>query len=319
VPKMTGALFTDHFGLVSDFLSECWSRLRDGSRASVLQGRVGFGGALSGRDTTAVVKTTSGLLKLISPDPAAPVADEDLEWAVRLALESRRRVKEQQKRIGSAEFRNTHFSYTLGDEGVETFVVTPELHSEETIGDDPLPPGQVWALSPGSLAEGPGLYRVDVNVGPGSGVRILNRPAPPAFVESMKYGEQNLYARARELVGDRDPRAHEFSVQLRAFDASRSGAALGLGTLLALCGALLQKSLKGGLVAVGGLNLGGGIDPVYNAVGLAELAIEKGATTLLMPISARRQLFELSDEMATRIVVQFYADACEALLKALGD
>ena len=319
VPKMTGALFTDHFGLVSDFLSECWSRLRDGSRASALQGRVGFGGALSGRDTTAVVKTTSGLLKLISPDPAAPVADEDLEWTVRLALESRRRVKEQQKRIGSAEFRNTHFSYTLGDEGVETFVVTPELHSEETIGDDPLPPGQVWALSPGSLAEGPGLYRVDVNVGPGSGVRILNRPAPPAFVESMKYGEQNLYARARELVGDRDPRAHEFSVQLRAFDASRSGAALGLGTLLALCGALLQKSLKGGLVAVGGLNLGGGIDPVYNAVGLAELAIEKGATTLLMPISARRQLFELSDEMATRIVVQFYADACEALLKALGD
>ena len=158
-----------------------------------------------------------------------------------------------------------------------------------------------------------------MNVGPGSGVRILNRPAPPAFVESMKYGEQNLYARARELVGDRDPRAHEFSVQLRAFDASRSGAALGLGALLALCGALLQKSLKGGLVAVGGLNLGGGIDPVYNAVGLAELAIEKGATTLLMPISVRRQLFELSDEMATRIVVQFYADAREALLKALGD
>jgi len=164
-----------------------------------------------------------------------------------------------------------------------------------------------------------GLYRVDVNVGPGSGVKILNRPAPPAFVESMRYAEQNLYARARDLVGDREPRAHEFSVQLRAFDASRSGAALGLGTMLALCSALLQKSLKGGLVAVGGLNLGGGIDPVYNAVGLAELAVEKGAVTLLMPVSARKQLFELSDEMATKVTIQFYADAREALLKALGD
>ena len=60
-----------------------------------------------------------------------PIADEDLEWAVRLALECRRRVKEQQKRIGSAEFRNTHFSYQLGEEGVEQFVVTPELQSEQ--------------------------------------------------------------------------------------------------------------------------------------------------------------------------------------------
>lgn len=108
-------------------------------------------------------------------------------------------------------------------------------------------------------------------------------------------------------------------MQLRAFDASRGGASLGVGTLLALCSALLQKSLRGGMVIVGALNLGGGIDPVYNAVGLTELAIEKGASTILMPVSARKQLFDLSDDMATKIAVQFYADAREALLKALGD
>jgi ATP-dependent Lon protease len=79
------------------------------------------------------------------------------------------------------------------------------------------------------------------------------------------------------------------------------------------------KSLKGGLIAVGGLNLGGGLDPVYNAVNDAELAVEKGATTLLIPISARRQLNELSDEMATKISILFYADAWEALIMALGD
>jgi ATP-dependent Lon protease len=106
---------------------------------------------------------------------------------------------------------------------------------------------------------------------------------------------------------------------MRAFDASRTGALLGLPALLALCSALLGKSLRGGLVAVGGLNLGGGVDPLHNAVNVAELAVEKGAMTLLVPISARRQLNDLSDEMATKISILYYADAREALLKSLGD
>ncbi len=317
IPKVKKELFTDHFGLVSDFLAECWNRLRNQSRVSVLQDRVFFGGALSGRDTTGVQKTISGLLKLLYPNPETPVADEDLEWAVRLSLECRRRVKEQQKRIGSAEFRNTHFSYQIGHDGVEKFVVTPELQSEDSIGTDPLPPGQVWAISPGGQDENPGLFRIDITEGPGSGMKILNQPTPKPFKESMDFGVQNLYARAKELVGDRDPRAHEFTVQLRAFDTSRSGTAVGLPALLALCSSLLEKSMKGGLIAVGGLNLGGTIEQVYNAVGVAELAIDKGATVLLMPVSSRRQLFELPDDMATKIDVQFYSDSREALIKAL--
>ena len=100
----------------------------------------------------------------------------------------------------------------------------------------------------------------------------------------MKCAEQNLYTRAKELVGDRDPRSHEFSVQLRAFDTSKSGNATGLAALLALCSALLQKSMRGGLIVVGQLNLGGSIDPVHNAVNVAELAVERGATTLLIPM-----------------------------------
>src|SRR5258707_1128011 len=108
---------TNHFGLVSDFLAECLTRLRSQSRVSKLQGRVFWGGALSGRDITAVQKTISGLIKLLFPNPDADVPEDDLEWAVRLALECRRRVKEQQKRIGTAEFRNTQFSYQLGQDG----------------------------------------------------------------------------------------------------------------------------------------------------------------------------------------------------------
>ena len=309
--------FTDHFGLVSDFLSECWSRLRVGSRVPMLQGRVNYGGALSGRDITAVNKTVSGLLKLLYPDPAMEVPDEDLEELVRLALEVRRRVKEQQKRVFKSEFRNTHFSYAMGEDGIERFVSTPELGSDDAIDLDPLPPGQVWGIGPGGPDIGAALYRIEVTTGPGNGVRILNAPVPQAFRESTRYAEQNLYTRSRELVGDRDPRAHEFSVQLRAMDHDRSGASLGLPALLALCGALLEKNLKGGLIVVGSLNLGGSVEPLANAVGVVEAAVEKGAATVLVPVSARRQLFDLSDDMATKINLQFYADAPDALLKAL--
>ena len=319
VPKLSKELFTEHFGLVSDFLSEAWSRLREQSRLPAIQGRVFYGGALSGRDTNAVNKTVSGLLKLLYPSPAIEVSEEDIEWAVRLAMESRRRVKEQQKRVGAMEFRNTHFSYTIGADGVEQFVTTPELQRPDEIGADPLPPGQVWAISPGGEGENPGLYRIDVTVGPGSGVRILNQPTPAPFRESGRIAEQNLLARSMELVGDRDPRQHEFNVQLRAFDAARTGASLGLPTLLALASALLERSLRGGLIATGGLNLGGGIDSVPNAVAAAELAAEKGAATLLVPISARRQLNELSDDIATKVSVLYYSDAREALAKALGE
>ena len=319
VPKVSREILTDHFGLVSDYLSECWNQLRRQSRQSVLQGRVHLGGALSGRDTTGVVKTVSGLIKLVSPNPEVPVSDEVLEWALRIGLECRRRVKEQQKRIGSAEFRNTQFSYTLGEEGVEKFVSTPELYSEDSIGSDPLPPGQVWVMSPGGGEENPGLYRVDITEGPGSGVKILNQPAPPAFKESVRCAEQNLYVRAKELVGDRDPRQHEFSAQLRAFDSAKSGAGVGVGVLLALCSSLLQKSIKGGLMVTGGLNLGGSIETIFNPVSAVEIAVEKGAQSILMPISSRRQLNDLPDDMAAKITILYYLDARDALLKALVD
>ena len=309
---------TDHFGLVSDFLGECFSRLREGSRVLVLQNRVFWGGALSGRDIEAVHKTVSGLAKLLFPDPEMPIPDEEMEWIVRLALESRRRVKEQQKRCLKSEFRNTHFSYTLGVEGVEQFVATPELHSDEAIDEDPLPPGQVWAVSNGVEA-GPGLCRIEVAVGPGSGVKILNQPTPPSFRESVKVGEQNLYARAKELVGDRAPRQHEFSVQLRAMDADKTGTGVGLPLLVALVGGLLERHTRGGTIIVGPLNLGGSIEPLANPVAIAELAVDKQATTLLMPVTARRALIELPDDLWTKVNIEFYRDATDAVFKSLDE
>lgn len=319
VPKLNPTYFTHHFGLVSDFLSECWSRLRDQSRLTSIQGRVHYTDALSGRDLSAVNKTVDGLLKLLYPDADSQVADEDLEWAVRIGLECRRRVKEQQRRIGAAEFRNTQFGYRIG-EGVEQFVSTPELASPESISLDPLPPGQIWAISEGNSDVGPGLYRVEAADTPGSGVRgLLNQAAPATLRESFKVAEQNLVAQARHLVGDRDPHEHNLTAQIRALDAAKTGAGLGLPILLALCSAMLQRSIRGGLIAVGNLSLGGGIETVLNAAVLAEHAMEKGATALLLPVSARRQLLDVSDEVATKVSFIFYSDAPDALLKALDE
>ncbi len=316
-PKLNKSYLTNHFGLVSDFLAECWTRLRDVNRLHTVLNRIDYGSALTGRDISGTNKTLNGLLKLMQPNPEAPVSDELLEWALKVSLEYRRRVKEQQKRIGSAEFRNTHFSYRLGENGVETFVTTPEIHSESTITEDPLPPGQIWAINAGSSEEPNGLYRIEVTSGPGSGVKILNRPIPPQFQESVRYAEQNLYSKSKELIGDRDPRYHEFSVQLRAFDASKSGNGTGMAVLMAMCSSILEKNTKGGLVIVGQLNLGGSLDLVYGAVNIAEIAVEKGATTLLIPLNARKQLNELSDDMITKINIQYYSDLRDCLVKTL--
>jgi len=92
---------------------------------------------------------------------------------------------------------------------------------------------------------------------------------------------------------------------------------LGVGVLLAFCSTLLKKSIKGGLIVMGGLNLGGALDPVYSAISIAELAIEKGAETLLIPISARRQLYDLSDEIAMKINITYYSDAKSSRYKLI--
>ena len=183
-----------------------------------------YGGALSGRDTNGREQDRRAACSSCSiPAPSDAGPDEDLEWAVRLALESRRRVKEQQKRIGAAEFRNTHFSYTLGEDGVEQFVVDARNSRARTrIGVDPLPPGQVWAISPGGQDENPGLYRIEVNEGPGSGVKVLNKPVPAAVPGERQVTPSRTSTPAPRSSSATATRASTSSrVQLRAFDAAK--------------------------------------------------------------------------------------------------
>lgn len=209
-------------------------------------------------------------------------------------------------------------------------VFTPNpflLGSDETVSPDPLAPGQVWSISHGETKAGPSLYRIEARVEPGSGVKILNgvepaggAPAPQEFRESTKLAEQHLYAQADELVVGRDPRANQFLVSLRATDYNLSEASLDLPTLLAFCSALLEKSIKGGLIVAGGLEpdqLHQPAKSLTNAAQLVIAAVQKGASTVLVPVSTRRQMLDLSDDIAARINVQFYSDTADALRKAL--
>ncbi|MGH7593345.1 MAG: peptidase, partial [Gemmatimonadales bacterium] len=96
-----------------------------------------------------------------------------------------------------------------------------------------------------------------------------------------------------------------------------NGGGLGLPVLVAFAGSLLGRNTRGGTIVVGSLNLGGSVEMLPNAVAIAELAIEKQAQTLLMPVAARKQLQDLPDDMWTRIGIEFYKDAADAVFKAL--
>ncbi|MGH8526622.1 MAG: BREX system Lon protease-like protein BrxL, partial [Gammaproteobacteria bacterium] len=140
VPKLDPSYFSDHFGFVSDFLAEVWSQLRQMSRLDAIQGRIEWGKALSGRDRKAANNTIDGLLKLLYPDSSMEIPDDDLAWAADLALEFRRRVKEQQAAIGIAEFGNIDLSYRIGS-GADKVVYCQEtiLHRQRQAAETPLP------------------------------------------------------------------------------------------------------------------------------------------------------------------------------------
>ena len=70
---------------------------------------------------------------------------------------------------------------------------------------------------------------------------------------------------------------------------------------------------------MGQLNLGGSLDILHNTIDVVELAVEEGASLVLMIVSARKQLADLSDEMATKVNVLFYTDISEAFVKGVAD
>ncbi|MBU2054675.1 MAG: protease Lon-related BREX system protein BrxL [Proteobacteria bacterium] len=215
IPKMQTAYFTDHLGFISDYIAEIFHEgLRNRNFADAHDRYFSFGNHLEARDRTAVVKTVSGLVKLLHPanDPTRP----EMEEYVRFALEMRRRVKEQLKRMGGIEYAKVNFSYIDKETGEESFVGCPELGNIQLIPDTPLPPGDIFTIGYDPAEARYSLYRIQINISSGSGKFTLVGTSSKNIREAAKMAYDFLKTNGRKMGIDRDLSSYDANVRLSA-------------------------------------------------------------------------------------------------------
>src|ERR1051325_7768870 len=182
-PKMRNEFFTDHFGFVVDYLAEALKELRRHNFTEVIDRHFSLGSHLNARDVKAVRKTASGLVKLIHPTGEA--TKDEVAELLDLALEGRRRVKEQLKKMGSFEYHQTPFSYVGSEAREERYVGVPEEGGRDLISTDPLAPGSVYTASVDDQGR-VGLYRLEVGCAPGTGKLKITGGADGVMRESLQ-------------------------------------------------------------------------------------------------------------------------------------
>src|SRR5437660_4367259 len=201
IPKMRNDLFTNHYGFVVDYLAEALREMRKHNFTEIIDRSFSLGAHLNARDRKAVRKTVSGLMKLLFPN--GEVTQDELAEILEFALEGRRRVKEQLKKMGSFEYYHTSFSYTLQETGEERFVGVPEQGGRDLISTDPLPPGTVYTA--GVTADGTvGIYRLEVSVSSGTGKLKMAGGVAGVMKESIQRAFSYVQAKKNELGIGRD-------------------------------------------------------------------------------------------------------------------
>src|SRR5688572_25242267 len=201
IPKMRNEMFTSHYGFVVDYLAEALRELRKHNFTEIIDRHFSLGAHLNARDRKAVRKTVSGLVKILHPQ--GEISSDDLAEILELAIEGRRRVKEQLKKMGSFEYYHTSFSYTREDTGEERFVGVPEQGGRALISADPLPPGTVYAT--GVTGDGTvGLFRVEVSVSTGTGKLKMAGGVAGMMKESVQRAFSYIQTKKSELGIARD-------------------------------------------------------------------------------------------------------------------
>lgn len=191
-----------------------------------------------------------------------------------------------------------------------------EASAEKRVGIARLPAGQCWAAGTNVPAGTTAVARIEVAQARGHGVRLLNESPSGALRAGVKAAKKYLHTHAADLVGTRNPRGRELTIQVHPLNGRKVAGSFSLGLLLALCSSLLNKQLRGGLVIVGEL-ADDSMKSVEQPTELIDAAVREGARAVLMPVSCRRALLDVSDEVATTIEMLFYASVPEALSKAL--
>lgn len=317
--KTRDDMYTDHFGFVSDYLAEVFHSLRKSTYMDRPERFVEFGEQVGGRDAKAVRKTVSGLIKLIHPDGQASSADV-LEY-VEFALEHRRRVKEQLKKMGGLEYWDVGFSFRELESNAETHVGLPESGGGMLITGQPLPAGSAYTL--GSDRSDPtarklALFLIQTQVNPGSGRMIPLGNLSATMKEALKVAHAYLLGHLRDLGIDRDPRQYDFSVQAVNLNQAKDGSETAIGFFVSLVSALLERPVEPSTVVVGEMSVQGLLQKVANLAERLELASDSGARRVLVPSENKRDLADVPDGVLDRLQPVFYSDPLNAAIRAMA-
>jgi len=315
MPKMRNEFMTDHYGFVVDYLAEAFRELRRRNYTDVLDRYFSLGTDLNTRDAKAVRRTVSGLIKLLHPggDPTKEETQEYLE----IALEGRRRVKEQLKKMGAFEYYQTSFSYIDSETMREYYVGVPEEGGRNLIAQDPLTPGCIYtaSLTDNDLVA---LTRVEVSRMSGSGkLRITGSP-DRTMKESIITAFDYMRANKNRLGIERDMDSYDFHVQMVDLMQAKEGSQGGVAFFIALYSLLRDKPTLGGLVVLGEMTIQGSILPLRSLVDPLQVIVDNGAKKVLIPISNKRQVLEVPGDLLEKVDPIFYSDPLSAALKAIG-
>jgi ATP-dependent Lon protease len=316
IPKMRPEFFTNRYGLIVDYLAEWMREMRKRNFGNAITTYFTLGRDLNQRDTIAVRHTVSGLLKLLYPHEEYD--QEAVRRCLEYALEARRRVKEQLKKIGGMEFYDVHFSYVDQATMDETFISVPEQGGGALIPAGPLHPGVLHTVAHGSGGH-LGLYRLETQVTGGNGaLQTSGLGSNSAAREALKVGFDYFKANASHVSASAKPGEHDFHLHVVELHHTGPTTAMTLAAFVVLCSGILSKPVQSQLVILGTMSLGGNIIPVKNLAASLQVAFDAGAKRLLLPMASVGDIPTIPGELFAKFQTSFYADPRDAVFKALG-
>lgn len=316
IPKMRPEFFTDQYGFIVDYLAEFLREMRKRNFSDAINKYFKLGNNLNQRDTIAVKRTVSGLLKLLYPH--GNFDKEAVSQCLKYALETRRRVKEQLKKIGGMEFYDVHFSYLENDNLTEHFISLPEQGGNSLIPEGQMNPGILHTISLG--ADGfLGLYRLELQVTSGNGkLSISGVGSSQTTKEPIKVAYDYFKANISRISASAKVLEHDYHIHIVELHNSGPSSTMTLASLVALCSALLSKPIQSQMVVLGDMSLGGSIVRTENLASSLQVAFDSGAKKILIPMSSVSDIPSVPGELFAKFQISFYSDPINAVFKALG-
>tara|TARA_R110000782_G_scaffold30348_6_gene75509 strand:- start:3194 stop:5257 length:2064 start_codon:yes stop_codon:yes gene_type:complete len=315
VPKMRNDLFTDHYGFVVDYFAEALRTLRKYNYTEALDQYFELGSHLNARDRKAVRRTVSGLIKILHPHGA--IGREDLEEIVEFAVEGRRRVKEQLKKMAPHEYHQTSFSYQLKESGEERFVGVPEQGGRDMISSDPQAPGCVYASSVGSDGNA-GLFRIEVTCSHGTGKLRTAGGLSGSLKESVTRAFGYMQSKRAELGFGRELDVSDLHVEVIDLLNNRVGGEIGVAFFVAALSAMRKSPVTAATLILGDMSIQGNIKPARTLTEPLQIGMDNGARRAIIPIENKRQFLEVSADIMEHVDPVFYGDPKAAASKAMN-